>query len=338
MLSNPQVISVEAGQDVSLNVSLGSSNITGWTFTATLRASLGGTPIVTKTVGSGIVVNTVSPGSISVNFTATETNQTPGHYIWEVLRSNSGYVYPVVEPSAFIIRSSASSANPSLTNLSEVQAYLQLGTISDNETGFYLQLISAAEAAIKRICGRSFNYSSYTEYLDGNGLYHVMVKETPVASVTSLYLDTTGYYGQGPDAFSADKLQVAGSDYFLAIDDTNGMSNAGRIGRINRAWPNSLGFITHNGTPRITPMPLVTPGCIKVTYMGGYQMIPSDLKQAVFQIVADRRGAFAQGEKIVGGGFEGYTFALGATDDEIKRIGSIERTLHAYKRTGIFIS
>lgn len=333
---NPEFLSVEAGQDIAITMNVGTSNITGWTFNAYLRTSNGATPIVMKTVGTGIVVSQTNPGVIVITFTAADTTQPPGSYVWEVTRSNAGFVYPVVEPSSFLIRSSSSAVTPTLTNLSELQTFMQLGSISDAESGFYLQLLALAETAVQRICGRQFVYDTYTEYLDGEGTFGFLLRETPVLTITSLYVDTTAYGGQAAGAFAADKLLTQGVDFYLDVDDSKGtLSNSGRVARIGRRWPNSLTFISQQNNPRLTPMPMACPKCVKVIYTAGYRLIPMDLKAAVFQIVADRRDAVLHGEKTTSGSFEGGNYSLGSTDDEIRRIGSVGRTINNYKRSNI---
>ena len=325
---SPQVIVAEAGQDLTVTVSLSPhENVSGWTVLATLRAYNGGTVLASKTIGSGITVTSSAQGVFVITFLASDLDQTPGAYVWEFTRTNAGYAYPIVEPSAFIIRNS-STASPTLTNLSELSAYLQVGTLSTAEVPLYLNMLYAAEEAIKRICQRSFTRGTYTEYLDTVGQPIVTLRETPVISITSVYLDTTGFYGQAPNAFPSTTQLTQGTDFALMIDRPDGYSYAGRLYRIGHGWPLGSAWNTRN----LTPTPVPCPGALKVTYVGGYSLIPYDLKQVVYQIVADRRGAALNGISLNSESFEGYSYSLGTPDSELMKIGSVGRTLNAYRR------
>ncbi len=326
---NPEILIAEAGQDYQAEISMTpAQSVVGWTVSAILRAYNGGPALATKTIGSGITVVT-GTGVFTVTFTAAELTLTPGSYTWEFLRTNSGFAFPIVEPSAFFIRSSSAAATPTLTNLSEVAAYLQLGTITDAEVPFLLMLIAAAEAAVMRICQRKFYRQVVTEYLSGNTTQTILLTETPVVSITNLYLDPNGLYGQGVDPFPASTLQVSGVDYFLKIDSPDGMSYSGCVNRIRRAWP-----IQWEGVPRwnLTPVPVGVPGCVKVTYVSGTNLIPADLKQALFAIIADRRNTAQYGNAIVSESFESYSMSLGSAMDEAMKVGSVARTLNSYRR------
>ena len=332
-LINPQLQIAEYGQDLTITLTLGTS-VSGWTMTAYLRAYNGGTALATVTP----TVTNTGTGVMTVTFTASQLTQTPGYYVWEVLRTNSGFVYPIVDPSGFLIRNSSGGAFPTLTNLAELYAYTGETSTTDADAKAYLGLLTAAEAAVRRICGRQFTRNTYTEYLDGSGTQAIMLRETPVVSITSVNLDTAGFYGQGTNSpFGSSTALVAGDDYFLRIDDPTGVSNSGLLYRTNKNWTAALNYVSQMQVPRITPMGGPYLGCVKVVYVGGYDLVPADLKQAIFQIVQDRKAAINQGEKFAGEGFEGYSYSLGTPDTEVMRIGSVMRTLSNYKRTNIIL-
>ena len=330
---NPEIVTASAGQDLSVTVSMSpAQDVTGWTVSAILRAYNGGPALATKTIGSGITVTT-GTGVFVITFTADELTLTPGSYVWEFTRTNAGFVYPIVDPSAFMIRSSSSAATPTLTNLSEVAAYLQLGTISDSEVPFLLMLIAAAETAVMRICQRKFYRQSVTEYPQINGITQtVLLRETPVSSITSVYLDPTGFYGQGVDPFPASTLLTAGTDYYLVIDNPDGKSYAGMLNRNGRAWSLTWWNVP---TINLTPIPKGTQGCLKVNYISGYDLIPADLKQCLFGIIADRKNSAPYGTELSSEGLEQYSYSLGSLSDEITKVGSVMRTLSAYRRVVI---
>lgn len=330
---NPQLQIAEYGQDLTITLTLGSS-VSGWTMVAYLRAYAGGTALATITP----TVTDTNTGVMTITFTAAQLTQTPGYYVWEVLRTNSGYVYPIVDPSGFLIRPSSGSVGPTLTNLAELYGYIGETSTSDADAKMYLGLLTAAESAVKRICGRQFVRQTVTEFLDGNGLQAVSLRETPVQSITSVYLDTSGYYGQGTNSpFGSTTLLTAGADYFLKIDNNLGTSDCGLLFRTTRVWPANNNYVQYNLTPRITPVNGPCFGCIKVVYSGGYSLIPEDLKMAVYQIVQDRKASIAQGEKFSSENFEGYGYSLGTPDNELMRIGSVGRILNSYRRNAVIM-
>lgn len=330
---NPQLQIAEYGQDLVITLTLGTS-VSGWTMVAYLRAYAGGTALATVTP----TVTNTGTGVMTVTFTASQLTQPPGYYIWEVQRTNSGFVYPIVDPSGFLIRNSSAGAYPTLTNLAELYAYTGETSTADADAKAYLGLLTAAEAAVKRICGRQFVRQTVTEYLDGNGLQAVALRETPVQSITSVYLDTAGYYGQGTGTpFASTTLLTAGSDYFLKIDNNSGTSDCGLLYRTGKVWPANNNYVQYNQIPRITPLNGPCFGCLKIIYSGGYSLIPEDLKMAVFQIVQDRKAAVGQGEKFTSESFESYGYSLGTPDSELMRIGSVGRTLNSYKRYPVIL-
>jgi hypothetical protein len=329
---NPQLQIAEYGQDLVITMTIG-VDITGWTLTAYLRAYNGGTALATVTPS----VVTAATGVVTITFTAAQLTQPPGYYVWEVLRTNSGYVYPVVDPSGFLIRNSSGGAYPTLTNLAELYGYINETSTSDADAKMYLGLLTAAETAVRRICGRQFTYATYTEYLDGNGIQAVALRETPVTSITSVNLDTSGFYGQGASAFGSTTLLTSGTDYALRMDGQTGLSDSGLLYRLTRVWPATMNYISYNLQPRITPVQGPCLGCIKVVYLGGYSLVPEDLKQAIFQIVQDRKQAIPQGATLSSEGFEGYSWSAGNFDNEIMKIGSVMRVLNSYRRNPIIM-
>lgn len=331
-ITNPQLIVAEYGQDLQVTVTIG-VDITGWTLSAILRAYNGGTALATVTP----TVVTASTGVITVTFTAAQLTQTPGYYVWEVLRTNAGYVYPVIDPSGFLIRPSSGSNAPTLTNLAELFSYIGETSTSDSDAKMYLGLLTAAETAVKKLCGRNFTYGTYTEYIDGNGLQAISLKETPVTSITSLYLDTSGFWNASGTAFDSTKLLTAGTDYALKLDGVNGLSNSGLVYRLTRVWPATMNYVSYNLNPRLTGINGPCLGCVKVVYLGGYSLIPEDLKQAIYQVVQDRKQAIANGMNLSSESFEGYSWSAGNMEQEVQKMGSVMRVVNSYRRNPVIL-
>lgn len=70
---SPQIIVAEAGQDLTVTVSLSpAESVVGWTVLATLRAYNGGTALASKTIGSGITVSNSATGVFVITFSAAD--------------------------------------------------------------------------------------------------------------------------------------------------------------------------------------------------------------------------------------------------------------------------
>jgi hypothetical protein len=65
--------------------------ITGWAITFAVYTALGGSAVVTKTVGAGITISDAGKGIISVALAKGDTaGQTVQDYVWAVKRTDSG--------------------------------------------------------------------------------------------------------------------------------------------------------------------------------------------------------------------------------------------------------
>lgn len=105
-------------------------------------------------------------------------------------------------------------------------------------------------------------------YLDPNV---IQLRNTPVRSITNVWEDFTGYYGQGPNAFSGNPL-TSGTDFYLKCE-RDGISFSGSLVRRSIWW-------------------MAAPGSVKVQYVAGFT--PQELsgrysgfKTAVLDTAAD---------------------------------------------------
>lgn len=328
-LTNPQIAVVERGQDATITVSMSpEQDITGWTISAIVRAYNGGTALVTKTVGSGIALTTPATGVFTVTFAAADLSLTPGAYVWEITRTNSGYIFPIVEPSSFIVRQSSSASNPTLTNLSEVSAILNLPTLTDDMAKQYLFLIGSAEDFVRRYCGRKFTYGTYTEYLNAYPSQELHLRETPVHSVTSVHVDTSGYAGQSAGAFDAATEIEQGVDFYLdTTNNIDGVSSVGRLIRINGFW----GVNSVRPYGRLAYTPTKSQATVKVVYVAGYSIIPYDLKTAIATMVKQSALSIPYGGMITSQSGEGYSRSIAGADAMMKYVGSVHGVLASYR-------
>jgi hypothetical protein len=83
-----------AGEDVTITVTLsGSGSIAGWAFTFTLKSAYGGSALVTKTVGSGIVITDAANRILTITLSSSDTNRATTEavkYLYDLWRTDSG--------------------------------------------------------------------------------------------------------------------------------------------------------------------------------------------------------------------------------------------------------
>lgn len=217
-----------------------------------------------------------------------------------------------------------------------------------SDTAVSLSLI-AASAAAERYTGREFRLWDGIEYYDGNGYPNLPLNHWPIVSVTSVYLDLNGGYGQVSGSFSSTTQLTAGLGFvvqatqgFLQRWSNQGAWPIGGIGPAVSPW--GYPGLARRGTA-MSGWPKV-PGCVKVTYSGGYAEIPADVKVAVCAmadyalLATDNGGLMTTSQSYidasVGSGFLTEALARG----NVPALGSARGVLDSYKdvrtATGIF--
>lgn len=176
--------------------------------------------------------------------------------------------------------------------VSEEEALSEIGIENPTRVQLVLarRLKQQAEKAARRYVGATLTQATYTHYLpksDGIAYHILRLLEWPVRSITSIYLDHTGYFGQAPGAFAASTILTAGQDYYLNLD-RGGMSMFGHVTRVGGMFQG-----------RMTTWPR-TAGSVKVTYVAGFsagelsgdvtvdEINPQDIKAAVLRIIGSR--------------------------------------------------
>lgn len=304
---SPALVTYRVAQDATTTVTLTpAEDASAWTVQATLRAYNGGPALATKTVGSGIVGSNLATTPVWViTWAAADLTLTPGAYVWEFVRTD--VAYSIVEPSAFLLTPASATAYPTLTNLSEYVTHALAGvTPTDAAAAQLLQLLAAAEWRVKQYTGRDFVYrAAVTEYYDAYGTQDILLGRTPVATVTAVYEDPGGQAGTATDGFPASSALAVGDDYFLVIDSpfNDGLSYSGILRRVGRYWPwavrRPIGLLGGGRVP--------ARGAVKVTYSGGFQLIPHDLKQAVWDLTTLTSVLAPDGRPAMSESGEGYT-------------------------------
>jgi hypothetical protein len=182
-------------------------------------------------------------------------------------------------------------------------AKILLGITGTSEDVRLDALCKAVDRAIKVYLGRDIERGSYAPgstgtpvengvgdsgYYSGDNSRFLILRQRPIVTVTSIYLDATGRFGDNPDgAFASDTLLVAGTDYVVHWDATlpgtsTRCSERGYVERINGVWPAAWRYTA--GT--INPTLGNHQGNIKVTYTAGYSTVPPDIQYAASTLVA----------------------------------------------------
>lgn len=233
-----------------------------------------------------------------------------------------------------------------LATLDQVKA--QLGITSVAQDAALSLWLAGADAAIKGYTHRDLEQTTYpgcavggdgdSGYYDGNGSLFLILRQWPVTSVTSVYVDATGRYGENPDgAFDSTTLLTYGTDYDLRLDGclpgtTTKCSNSGILRRIGFPWPSS--WVKRYG--QILPRQIQGNGNCKISYVAGFLTIPADLIVAVGQIVAVMRTMAKKGVMLQSETQGAYSYAL-ATQvlNTMPQLGTTRANLLRYRRVDI---
>lgn len=173
------------------------------------------------------------------------------------------------------------------------------------------QLIPEVDELIRKFTQQNLEQANYTEFHDGNNGPFLRLRQRPVRSVVSLWLDRDGFYGVPPGSFGSTTLLTPGTDYVLVPDQPDGTSRAGKVARINDLWPGA------GVRPRglIAAHPTKALGNIKVSYVAGFPEIPADLTLAANMTVAHIRQTSKHGHLVQSESFEDYEYSLAVPND-----------------------
>ncbi len=337
---NPQYEIARVAQRLTITVTLvPATDASTWTVEAGIVAYNGG-PILAAAAITGSNLSTAPVWVLDFGY-ADLTIQ-PGGYTFYFYRTDTVAPYPIIDASTIRLGASATGPSPKFTNLSEfwVQVgYKQTGVeaVDSARAKKDLQLIDAAEAMVHRWCGnRQFFYGTYTEYLDAPVKGRLQVRESPIWSITSLAFDPKGGYGQLTGTFGSGTTLTAGEAYYFIQDNPDGKGYCGQIvAQPQTGWGGwyggALGWGNVQTPGLLAGQPSPIPGAFKCVYIGGYTLIPDDLRLCIWQIVADRRNASLTGNTFQSESMEGYSYSLGAPDAEIAKIGSVASILAGYR-------
>jgi len=140
-----------------------------------------------------------------------------------------------------------------LTTLARLKSHLQLVSTDTTKDVLFAETIERISAQIRDTAHRNFDQATLTEYHDGDGSQiNLVLREFPVASVTTLHDDPDRAYGAS--------TLIAAADYVVDL---------------------TAGIITLDGLVFAKGLQN-----IKVVYVGGYKVIPQDLELACLKLCA----------------------------------------------------
>lgn len=203
------------------------------------------------------------------------------------------------------------------------------GVTSDAKDSYYWRLLRAVSDNVESYVGRQLRKGTVTEFPDTNGTRQLPLRVTPVHSVTSVYLDFEGHFGQGAsDPFGATTLLTVGQDYVLQLDHT-GVSHSGILVKIDGVWPerNRVHEVGRVSSDLISPL-----GNVKVTYTGGYDPIPEDLQYACAQLAGYMDRTLPYGQNLVMERLEHYFYKADSAQHESALLGSVRQILSRYRQ------
>lgn len=238
-----------------------------------------------------------------------------------------------------------------LVSVNTVKTVLGItGTAEDAKLAI---LVNAADAAIKHDTGCDIEAGTYgvsgsavtnglgdSGYYSGDNTNMLLLRQRPVRSITSIYVDDTGRFGDNPDgAFASSTLLTAGTDYVLMWDgtlpgSTTRCSKSAIVKRLNGLWPGAWRYTRGSIHPQLTNQH----GNIYVTYTAGYTTVPADLAHACILVTAFmRRTAVYAGLNPMSEHYEdyGYTLMSASASSAISQIGEVRQILNRYKEVWI---
>ena len=197
--------------------------------------------------------------------------------------------------------------------------------ISSSVTTYDSQLdlcVSAAEAAVRSYLRRGYAraaFASWPEsssdvfFLSGSGRNELCLPFLPVTTITSVKLDTGGFYGKASGSFGSGTALTEGTDFVLDYNDDDAVSASGILFRLSGTPPSATSFHAWADLPasrrstlaaRMLPVWPRVAGCVRVEATCGFASVPADISTACMmlaqsiRLMAVRGGYIASSESL----------------------------------------
>jgi hypothetical protein len=170
-----------------------------------------------------------------------------------------------------------------------------------------------------------------TEYYGGDDTDLLLLRQRPVQSISSVYVDSQAFYGEASGAFDSSTLLVAGTDYALLRDGSTTRAEKSSIGglvRIGNVWP----AVRKRDRGHLSSYSGMGLGNIKVTSTIGYAVLPDDIVGMVNTAVAILQRTAATGASLASESLEYYSYSLAqSTSGNDDMVASLKRMIGRYK-------
>jgi len=157
-------------------------------------------------------------------------------------------------------------ADTAFTTVAKIKSQVQSKTMTATDDAILADIAAGMTPAVQRKLGRDILQNTYTVRFNGTGRYAVIMKQTPIVSVTSVLID-------GVTIPAAVDAQHAG---YIFDQDTIYLSEGGVAVPGFSPSPMGAGRVFRKGIQNCT-----------VVYVAGYSAVPEDIKRA-----AQIQGAF----------------------------------------------
>jgi hypothetical protein len=229
-----------------------------------------------------------------------------------------------------------------VNNLNGIKAILNKPSSWTSSDQQLWQLLKAADSVVKKYCKRDLELKSYTEFRDGTNTPDLVLYQYPVQSITGVWYDPTGSYGDGPNAFAPNTQLTLGTDFALVRDGQNGVSQSAILKRlggstITGGWP-WYGEYTRGTLTATVPAVWwagMQYGCYKIVYAAGYpaELVPADLQHAVNEVaLTARRIAPLGGASLTQENLRDYQYSVTLpTLQSLPQLSEVRQILNSYK-------
>lgn len=235
-----------------------------------------------------------------------------------------------------------------ILDIGECLSFLGIKNLSSADQTRYEHLLAGADAAVKSYLKWPVErQTDFVEYYDGNG-YESLILRNPFVDPDEelkVWIDMTGAYGDGPDAFAASTLITKGTHYVLKREGTMGKS--GVLKRLQSSSPYWFpsDFLTSWRRSGLSfsgrPYWPAGVGNIKVQYSFGFKAkdsgdewaMPYDLRMAVATVVGIARNTVKTGYPNTSESLVDYSYSLSISRDQ--QFTNVRRLLNSYRDISI---
>tara|TARA_R100001143_G_scaffold43796_1_gene39241 strand:+ start:312 stop:995 length:684 start_codon:yes stop_codon:yes gene_type:complete len=225
-----------------------------------------------------------------------------------------------------------------LVSLEAAKAFAEVSTdrLDDKLTA----MLRGAEDAVRAHCGRDltdgFESKSRTYYppMAELGTTRIALPERPVTAITSIHIDSTGYFGVPSGAFASDTEQTSGTQYVLEMEDGT-TSSSGVVIKL----PGILGGSATAPSSQASVWPTYTGG-VKIIYTGGYvprpnasATMPRLIEMAVCTLfreiwVTSKEGMPLESQAVLAMSYQ-------VANDAITRMSSVQKWLSSFREASL---